>query len=47
MGYKLPFHVLPGKIDGKNNLSARKNVVFVEEEILNLLRKGCISEVSE
>lgn len=46
-GYKLPFHTIPVTENLKNNKSALQHVQFVSEEILSLLKKGCITEVSE
>ena len=46
-GYKLPFRNIPDRVVLQNNRSARENPVFVDAEILNLLEKGCISEVTE
>jgi len=46
-GYKLPFRNIPDSVVLQNNRSARENPVFVEAEILSLLQKGCISEVTE
>ena len=46
-GYKLPFRNIPDRVVLQNNRSARENPVFVDAEILSLLEKGCISEVTE
>ncbi|XP_041453613.1 uncharacterized protein LOC121406809 [Lytechinus variegatus] len=44
-GYKLPLHTLPDDRELTNNISARNHSNFVQEEIGNLLKRGCVSEV--
>ncbi|XP_076105887.1 uncharacterized protein LOC143074222 [Mytilus galloprovincialis] len=45
-GYKIPFMVIPGKVELENNRSAKDNPQFVLGEINKLLQKKCISEVN-
>lgn len=44
-GYKIPFIDLPPSFVGKNNQSARKEYMFVEQSIIDLLESHCIEEV--
>jgi hypothetical protein len=44
-GYKLPLLNLPPPFLGKNNRSALKESIFVEQSILELLDVQCIEEV--
>ena len=46
-GYTVPFRDLPPLKVMKNNKSARDNISFVNTEVANLLKKGCILEVGE
>ncbi|XP_060077421.1 uncharacterized protein LOC132556975 [Ylistrum balloti] len=45
-GNKLPLYQIPDVIVLGNNKSARDNALFVRNEILSLLEKRCISEVT-
>ncbi|VDI59227.1 Hypothetical predicted protein [Mytilus galloprovincialis] len=45
-GYKIPFKTEPDRMHINNNKSSLDNKDFVSSEILNLLKKGCIKEVS-
>lgn len=44
-GYKLPLLDLPASFVGKNNKSALREFIFVEDSISDLLNLGCINEV--
>lgn len=44
-GYRIPFRQLPSSDYMKNNKTARENMNFVLEEVSNLMRKGCVSQV--
>lgn len=46
-GYKIPFYHLPPEKEMRNNLSALQHADFVNNEILSLLSKGCISMVDQ
>ncbi|KAK3085931.1 hypothetical protein FSP39_010930 [Pinctada imbricata] len=45
-GYKQPFRTSPPSVYLRNNKSALENPVFVQQEINELVRKGCVSEVA-
>ena len=44
-GYMLPLYSLPASAELENNRSARGHKAFVENELLKLETKGCISQV--
>ena len=46
-GYSLPFHSEPQPSNTKNNLSARKHLKFVREEVTKLQQTGVVEFVTE
>ena len=46
-GYKIPFHTTPDASNINNRSSALRNKSFVESQIQELLKNGCISDVQD
>jgi hypothetical protein len=44
-GYKIPFIDSPPSFVGKNNASARREYMFVEQSIVELIECKCIEDV--